>query len=114
MTEKDLWSEPPIYQHRLTEIGMYGAAMAIICPIILSALLPDYLFASRDKPSSALIIILALASQIGLLLIFVGREYRPVSSITRREEDEKRAAQDAKARSNTTPSYPPADLKGEK
>lgn len=71
-----------VYRQSFTAIGWIGLALAVICPMALSALWSKKMSATLpfQEPSSFLITLVATGCLLGPILVLVGREYYAVTS----------------------------------
>lgn len=68
-------TQPPIYRHYLTGLGYLGVVLTIVCPAALGMIMAEPAY---SRPGTVIIALLAIGAQAGLILLFIGREYRPV------------------------------------
>ncbi len=73
-----------VYRQSFTAIGWIGLALAVICPMALSALWTEKLNATLpfQEPSSFLMTLVATGCLLGPILVLVGREYYAVAAKT--------------------------------
>lgn len=69
-----------VYRQSFTAVGWIGLALAVICPMVLSALWSSKMSATLpfQEPSSFLMTLVATGCILGPILVVVGREYYAV------------------------------------
>ena len=105
------------YRQRLTNVGLFGAVVGMVSPLVIGAVIADYTDRIADTAGNpyitwapafpaAEVIALSLATSVGWVLVLIGREHYPV------EFDEAEPAYRSLAKKKSgkiTPAAPPAE-----
>lgn len=72
---------PAVYRQRLTPLGWFGLALAIVCPLASAAISYDWITSPYAQPPNVVYVAALFAGMVvAPVLILIGREYFPFTA----------------------------------